>query len=147
MIETLGSEYVSTIAERYQQRGYQVVFKPDPSLLPKEAKSLHPDFLASKGDEHIIVEVKSQQNLLGYPALMRIAEVIRRIPGWRLDVVVLEQPKRPFEAESLSVEEAKRRVEAADRVAEGTGDFAAALLLLWTAAKSPVPSATRSAAS
>jgi hypothetical protein len=133
MIETLGSESVSTIAERYRQRGYQVVFEPDPSLLPREAKSLHPDLLASKGNEHVIVEVKYQQNLLGYPALMRLAEVIRGIPGWRLDVVVLEQPKRPVEAEPLSVEDAKRRLEAADRVAEGTADYAAALLLLWTA--------------
>ena len=64
---------------------------------------------------------------------MRLAEVIRRIPGWRLDVVVLEQPKRAVEAQPLSVEDAKRRLEAADRVAEGTADYAAALLLLWTA--------------
>ena len=54
MIETVGSESVATVAERYKQRGYQVVFEPDPSLLPKEAKSLHPDLLASKDDEHVI---------------------------------------------------------------------------------------------
>ncbi len=64
---------------------------------------------------------------------MRLAEVIRRIPGWRLDVVVLEQPKRPVESQPLSVEDAKRRLDAADSVAEGTADYAAALLLLWTA--------------
>ena len=133
MIETVGSESVASVAERYQQRGYQVAFEPDPSLLPKEAKSLHPDLLATKGDEHVIVEVKYQQNLLGYPALMRLADVVRSIPGWRLDVVVLEQPKRHFEAQPLSVKDAKRRLEAADRVAEGTADYAAALLLLWTA--------------
>jgi hypothetical protein len=133
MIETLGSESVSTVAERYRQQGYQVVFEPDPSLLPKEAQSLHPDFLASKGGERVIVEVKYQQNLLAYPGLMRLAEVVRRIPGWRLDVVVLEQPKGSSDPQPLSAEDAKRRLEAADRVAQGTADYAAALLLLWTA--------------
>src|SRR2546421_5797344 len=97
MIETLGSESVSTVAERYRQQGYQVTFEPDPSLLPREAKSLHPDFLAAKEGERVIVEVKYPQNLLAYPSLMRLAEDIRRIPGWRLDVVVLEQPNKSIE--------------------------------------------------
>src|SRR5216683_7780197 len=82
MIETIGQESVSTVAESYRRRGYEVVFEPEPSLLPKEAKSLQPDFLATKGDERVIVEVKYPQNLLAYPGLMRLAEVIRRIPGW-----------------------------------------------------------------
>lgn len=129
MIETASLE---SVAERYRQRGYHVEFEPDPSLLPQEAKSLHPDFLASKGEEHVIVEVKFQQNLLAYPALMRLAEVIRRIPGWRLDVVVLEELKPYVESEPLSVENAMRRLQSADHVAKA-GDYAAALLLLWTA--------------
>src|SRR6266481_397409 len=117
MIQTLGSESVSTIAERYRQLGYEVVLEPDASLLPKEARSLHPDLLAIKGDEHVIVEVKYQQNLLAYPALMRLAEVIRRIPGWRLDVVVLEKQRRFTESQPLSLDDAKRRLASADHVA------------------------------
>ncbi|MFY9621865.1 MAG: hypothetical protein WAM70_15765 [Pyrinomonadaceae bacterium] len=135
MIEALSSESVPTVAERYRQQGYDVVFEPDPSLLPKEAKSLHPDFLATKEGERVIVEVKYSQNLLAYPALMRLAEDIRRLPGWRLDVVILEQPTKSIEPQALSVEHAKRRLEGADRVAE-TGDYGAGLLLLWTAAES-----------
>ena len=133
MIETLGSESISSVAERYRQRGYEVVFEPDPSLLPKEAKSLQPDFLAIKGDERIVVEVKYQQNLLAYPALMRLADVLRRIPGWRLDVVILEQPRKPVQPQPLSVADVKRRLNAADRVAQETADYSAALLLVWTA--------------
>ncbi len=135
MMETIGQESVSTVAESYRRRGYEVVFEPEPSLLPKEAKSLQPDFLATKGDERVIVEVKYPQNLLAYPSLMRLAEVIRRIPGWRLDVVVLEKPRSTAESQPLSVEDAKRRLDSADHVAKETGDFAAALLLLWTAAE------------
>ena len=133
MIQTLGSESVSTIAERYRQLGYEVVLEPDASLLPKEARSLHPDLLAIKGDEHVIVEVKYQQNLLAYPALMRLADAIRRIPGWRLDVAVLEQPKKAAPLEPLSRKDAERRLNAAERVAKETEDYGAALLLLWTA--------------
>lgn len=130
MIETSNLE---SVAQRYRQRGYQIDFEPDPSLLPAEAKALQPDFLASKGEEHIIVEVKNSRNLLAYPALTRLAEVIRAIPGWRLDVVVLEEPKSSPESEPLSTENATRRLAAADHVASETADYAAALLLLWTA--------------
>lgn len=130
MSENLALE---AVAEKYRRRGYRVDFEPAPSILPKEAKALRPDFLASKGDEHIIVEVKSSQNLLAYPALTRLAESIRRIPGWRLDVVVLEEPKPISEPEPLSIENAKRRLETADHVAKETSDYAGALLLLWTA--------------
>jgi hypothetical protein len=135
MMETISPESVSTVAESYRRQGYEVVFEPEPSLLPKEAKSLQPDFLATKGDERVIVEVKYPQNLLAYPSLMRLAEVIRRIPGWRLDVVVLEKRRQAAESQTLSTEDAKRRLDSADHVAEETGDFAAALLLLWTAAE------------
>jgi HEPN domain-containing protein len=131
MMETANLE---SVAERYRQGGYRVQFDPDPSLLPKEAKSLRPDFLASKGEEHVIVEVKSPQNLLAYPALLRLAEVIRKVPGWRLDVVVLEKPMPHVALEPFSVESANRRLQSADHVAE-TGDYEAALLLLWTAAE------------
>lgn len=124
---------LESIAERYRQRGYRIDFEPDASVLPKEAKTLQPDFLASKGDEHVIVEIKHSRNLLGYPALTRLAETIRRIPGWRLDVVVLEEPKPLSEPEPLSIENAKLRLEAADHVANETSDYGAALLLLWTA--------------
>ena len=134
-METISPESVSTVAESYRRQGYEVVFEPEPSLLPKEAKSLQPDFLATKGDERVIVEVKYPQNLLAYPSLMRLAEVIRRIPGWRLDVVVLEKRRQAAESQTLSTEDAKRRLDSADHVAEETGDFAAALLLLWTAAE------------
>ena len=134
-METISPESVSTVAESYRRQGYEVVFEPEPSLLPKESKSLQPDFLATKGDERVIVEVKYPQNLLAYPSLMRLAEVIRRIPGWRLDVVVLEKRRQAAESQTLSTEDAKRRLDSADHVAEETGDFAAALLLLWTAAE------------
>jgi hypothetical protein len=130
MIETSKLE---SVAEKYRQRGYRIEFRPDVSGLPKEAKALQPDFVASKGDEHIIVEVKHSQNLIAYPALTRLAESIRSIPGWRLDVVVLEEPKAVSEPEPLSIENAKRRLEAADHVANETADYAGALLLVWTA--------------
>ncbi|HYX31158.1 MAG TPA: hypothetical protein VE863_21660 [Pyrinomonadaceae bacterium] len=132
MMETSNLE---SVAERYRQRGYQIDFEPDARALPKEAKALQPDFLASKGDEHIIVEVKHPRNLLAYPALTRLAETIRRIPGWRLDVIVLEEPKPAQHLAPLSIDNAKRRMDAADRVANETADYGAALLLLWTAAE------------
>ena len=130
MMETKGTE---SVADSYRRQGYEVIPEPEPSLLPKEARSLRPDFLAIKGDERVIVEVKHQQNLLAYPALMRLAEAIRRIPGWRLDVVVLEKQRRFTESQPLSLDDAKRRLASADHVARETGDFAAGLLLLWTA--------------
>lgn len=126
---------VESIAETYRQRGYKIEFEPDSALLPTEAKSLKPDFVAIKGDEHVIVEVKSSRNLLAYPALTRLAERIRRIHGWRLDVIVLEEQNPVFEPQPLSIENAKRRFDAADRVANEMADYGAALLLLWTAAE------------
>jgi hypothetical protein len=137
MMETM-PQSASDVVERYRERGYEVIAEPDASLLPNEAKSLRPDLLAVKGNEHVIVEIKREQNMLAYPALVRLADSIRRIPGWRLDIVVLPTPRTPSQAQPLSRDEFKRRLNTAERVAKETNDYAAALLLVWTAVEALV---------
>ena len=55
------------IAEEYRSRGYEVIEQPSPEQLPEFLAGYHPDVLVRKGDEAIIVEVKSRSSLTKDP--------------------------------------------------------------------------------
>jgi hypothetical protein len=123
---------IAEIAEKYRQQGYTITIDLSPDLLPKEVGSYRPDFLAHRGDEHVAVEVKSRITLSADPHLMHLAELFRQIPGWRLDIAVVDEHEQSTPSAILSEDETKSRLESADRVATETHDYAGALLLLWT---------------
>jgi hypothetical protein len=119
--------------ERYRAQGYEVLLPPPVELLPKEVRPYVPDFIATRGAENIAVEVKSHRGLVEEGADLRhIAEQFRQIPGWRFDLVVHRTPEPPLAPRLLPRRDILKRARLADRVARESGDYAAALVLLWT---------------
>src|SRR5215813_7473808 len=51
------------LAEEYRSRGYEVIEEPSPAQLPDFLSGYCPDLLVRKGDEAIVVEVKSRSSL------------------------------------------------------------------------------------
>lgn len=131
MKATSEMQAIAAVAERYRSNGYEIQLDAAP-FMPAQLGNYRPDFLARKGTENIAVEVKSRAALGQRPELQRVAEVLRCVPGWRLDVAFLEEKSPPAEQRLLAAHEIRERLGAAAQVASDTQDFGGAILLLWT---------------
>ena len=134
-LASIGAEKVHEIAERYRGRGYEVTLAPQGDQLPEALRDLPPDLIARKGEDVVVVEVKSRPDLAKAPRASDVARVVREQPGWRFELVIVS-PERPFlapyDAEDWSAEEVDRRLSEAATLLE-TGHVEAALLLGWAA--------------
>jgi hypothetical protein len=124
---------VHEVAREYRSKGYEVVVEPERRQLPEVLARFHPDVVARKADEVVVVEVKSRGSLAD-PELQELAKAVRSQPGWRFELVVLKPEPGPpgtkaWDAEDVA--EGLRQVEAI----LGSGHSEAALLLAWSAAE------------
>jgi hypothetical protein len=130
---TLESDALHSVAEQYRAKGYEVLLEPKGSELPPFLEDFHPDLIARRPDESVVVEVRvgTQRSVAG--RYQHLAEVIRGQPGWRFDLVVL----RPGEGEAPAADatlptegELVARVKKADEL-QAAGSLSAGFLVLW----------------
>lgn len=80
------------VVREYRSRGYEVIVDPRREQLPDFLSPFHPDVVARGPGESVVIEIKPRSELAGSRELERIAEVVQRQPGWRLELVVTEDP-------------------------------------------------------
>ena len=85
-----GAELTRQVAEDYRSKGYEVSLQPGPDQLPPSLAGYRPDFVARKGDETVVVEIKSRPTSRREPPLESLAKAVRALPGWRLELVLAE---------------------------------------------------------
>jgi REase_AHJR-like protein len=132
-IASLERQRARAIAEEYRSRGYAVIEEPSPDQLPEFLSGYTPDLLIRKGNEAVVVEVKSRSSLAKDPRVRDLARLLQAKPNWRFELVVLGEEgnlsspegTRPFEREDIL-----RNIEAAERLLD-SGFSEAALLLAW----------------
>jgi uncharacterized protein YutE (UPF0331/DUF86 family) len=79
------------VARRYLDDGFDVIVAPQGDAIPLFLGSLRPDLIATRGNEHVVVEVKrTRTDLSNDPTVTKLAEIVGSQPGWSLDVIVLE---------------------------------------------------------
>lgn len=133
----LESQRARAVAEEYRSRSFEVIEEPSPEQLPDFLSTYRPDLLIRKGDEAIVVEVKSRSSLANDPRVRDLAQVLQGKPGWRFElVVVAEEEKfsapegtRPFEKEDVL-----QNTVAAQRLLD-SGYSEAGLLVAWSASE------------
>lgn len=128
------------LAEEYRQRGYEVIAEPSQEQLPDFLSGYHPDLLIRKGDEAIVVEVKSRASLAKEPHVRELARLLRTKPHWSFELIVVgeeEQVRAPEGARPFGREDIFRSIEAAERLV-GSGFPEASLLLAWSALEATV---------
>ncbi len=78
------------IADKYRNQGYEVTFHPNSEDLPSFLKNYRPDLIVRRGEQTVVVEVKSRFSLSSLPPhyLSGLAEVIEKHQSWRLDLVM-----------------------------------------------------------
>ena len=131
------ADLTQRVAEDYRARGYDVIIHPQSQQLPEPLADFQPDIVARKGDETVVVEVKSRQALRREPHVEPLVRAVQRVPGARFELVIAKpdissplpertRPWRDHEATS-ALDEATRLLE--------EGHLVAALLLGWAAAE------------
>jgi hypothetical protein len=84
-------EALERVAQRYRDEGYDVIVHPQGEQVPPFLANFRLDLIATRGNEGIVVEIKTNRiDLSDDPDITRLAEIVNAQPGWRLDVVVLE---------------------------------------------------------
>jgi hypothetical protein len=127
---------VPEIAEELASRGWQVIRDPDPSLCPFDTDGYRPSLLARRGDENVIVEVRTRGRLFSTSRFMDVAREVRRHAGWRfvrvtpedVDVAVVPEGGDPVP----SWEQLGERIARAERLYRAE-EVERAFLSLWVA--------------
>lgn len=138
-METIASLEVlraKSIADRYRRKGYEVIEKPEPNLLPDFLTGYRPDLILRKGDESIVVEVKSRESLIGYPKLGDLDERLRSQPGWKLSLVLVDTGRdirAHRDSRLLTREDVADVIEESERLLVA-GSVEAAFLRCWAGA-------------
>jgi hypothetical protein len=128
------------IAEEYRGRGYEVIEQPSPEQLPEFLADYHPAMLVQKGDEAIIVEVKSRSSLTKDPRIRELARLVQVEPHWNFELVVVgeeEQLSTPEGSRPFARDDVLRGIEEAERLV-ASGFSEAALLLAWSISEATV---------
>jgi hypothetical protein len=73
------------VAANYRRQGYQVTLPKDPATLPSFLRDCHPDLIAEREDDHVVIEIKPSRALKGSNDLQDLAARVAAQPGWRLE--------------------------------------------------------------
>ena len=86
----LERERLLKLAEEYRQKGYEVFFHPNLEDLPDFLKTYRPDMIVRRGEENVVIEVKSRSSLnsSSNQYLGNLAQAVERHPGWRFELVM-----------------------------------------------------------
>jgi len=124
------------VAKGLENEGYSVVLAPTPEIIPFSLGGYHPDILASKGAENLIVEIKSRESPDHAKSFRKIIEIVEKHPHWRFLIKTVgssnvASDQKPLEIIPVSAIE-KHLLKADDALAAGVGEFV--IPYLWNAA-------------
>ncbi|MEH1850808.1 MAG: hypothetical protein V7L11_03760 [Nostoc sp.] len=86
----LERERLLKLAEEYREKGYEVFFHPNPEELPDFLNHYRPDMIVRRGEENVVIEVKSRSSLnsSSNQDLRNLAQAVEKHPGWRFELVM-----------------------------------------------------------
>lgn len=124
---------VNEIAKAYQEKGYDVLLQPREHQLPDFLKQFQPDLIVHKGNEHIVVEVKSRGQFSQSLQVNELAKIVRNETGWKFELVLLgpENALSVGEASPLTAAEIRSKILEATSFLSG-GHLDVALLIGWS---------------
>lgn len=128
-------ERLLKLAEDYRDKGYEILFHPNPDDLPNFLKNYRPDMIVRRGDEAVVIEVKSRSSLNSSSSqyLRNLAQVIDQHPGWRFELVMTNPEEATYSPKaegSLQEDEIKSRLQVAKQLV--TQDPESAILYSWS---------------
>jgi Holliday junction resolvase len=89
---------VHSTASELEKKGYSVIIEPDPSIIPFELNQYCPDILATRGNENLIIEIKTRGSYRSIERYKEIAEIVGNHENWRFMLSTID------ESESIQVQ-------------------------------------------
>ena len=77
------------IASSYRKQGYRVIVPAGADALPPFLHDCHPDVIAEKEGDRVVIEVKASRALKGSNDLVELADKVAAEAGWRLELVTV----------------------------------------------------------
>lgn len=133
MTDTLAKErdLLGLLKEQYEAEGYSFYEYPEDRLLPPELRKLHPDALAIRDGERVIVEVKPRGGSAS-EATLALARAIERMPNWTFRLIVADQLAADLPSPAApDLKALQREYETAEQLAL-SGFNKAAFISLWS---------------
>lgn len=122
---------VQRLARKYREEGYAVLTDEEAAqVLPDTLRGFVPDLVASKGKEHILVEVRTKGESEDRERIVKLAEAVRQQPNWHLQVHLFE-PDRRLSRIAMEPELIETYRRSALQLFE-SGQTVPALLLMWS---------------
>lgn len=143
----LTQQRLDELAAEYRMKGYDVTLHPTGSDLPEAVRAFEPDLVATSSGDNVVIEVKASSSL-DADRMQRLAEAIEATPGWRLEVVFVNQPVAPGipAEESLAPEAQVDRLLSSAETLSADGEIEAAVMLAWSAVEIILRRSAQSAA-
>ena len=136
----LERERARAIAAEYRRKGYEVIEEPSTEQLPDFLSGYQPDLIVRKGDEAIIVEVKTRSSLASYPQIRELAQMLEGEPGWTFELVAVSEGARliaPEGARPFGREDILENTAEAERLID-EGFTKPSFLMAWSALEAAV---------
>ncbi|WP_425391189.1 hypothetical protein [Ekhidna sp.] len=124
---------IREIANEYTSNGYLVTVNPTGTKLPEFLRGYHPDIIATKEDENVLIEVKTRSDRGDLKRFENLAEEISSLKNWRFEVVFTNPRRKPLALDNqLPLNELgiNNRIEEINKLIR-INSFEAAFLLGW----------------
>ena len=124
---------VQKVGQVYRGKGYDVLIEPRGDQLPDFLQAFRPDLIVHKGDEHIVVEVKTRGQVSDFPQVNELAKVVRNKADWKFELFLIG-PENSFfvnGASLFTVEEIRSKIVEVAFFVEN-GHLEAAFLMGWS---------------
>jgi hypothetical protein len=81
------------VIREYRRQGYEIIDPATSGVVPESLRQFHPDVVAVKDDDRVVVELKPARTLKGSNELNEFA-VRAREEGWRLELLTVGDGQR-----------------------------------------------------
>ena len=124
---------VEEIVQIYREKGYDVLIEPQGDQLPDFLQAFRPDLIVHKGDEHIVVEVRTRGQVSDFPQVNELAKAVKNEADWRFQLVLLgpENSLSVAGASPFTIEEIRLKIKEVAFLVEN-GHLEAAFLMGWS---------------
>ena len=134
--EQLERSRLLALVTEYRQKGYEVLLSPKPEELPDFLRSYRPDMIVSRGEEKVVIEVKSRPSIASAQYLQGLAQAVEEHPGWRVELVMTNPEDALYSAKvegSLQEHEIKSQLQVARELTVHHPE--SAILYAWSLAE------------
>jgi uncharacterized protein YutE (UPF0331/DUF86 family) len=143
----MARDKVGELQERLAAQGYDVLVEPSAQQLPQFLQHFEPDLVATSEHGNVVVEI-AHAATVDTVYLHDLAAAVAQQGGWRLEVVLVNQPvaaEIPAQESLVGERDVDRFLASAEQLSRD-GEIEAAAMLAWSAAEAILRRSARSAA-